>query len=756
MRSLRWLLLVAIAILAAALFGTYRSQRARAKASQRAVPASVPLGTSANAIDWEWGKSTPDGKPAVEIRAKHYTQSQDNNKSDLKEVELQIYTKDGKHYERVRSPEAVMTVSDKKLYAPGEAEITLDVPVQGDPPHPLTSITAAGINFDSESGHAVTDRHVSFKFDGGEGTSEGASYDPDSRTLHLDRDVMVNMRGKEPNSTPMKIEAGELTYTEKEGVIHLGPWSRMTRDQTIINAGASVVKLLDKKIDTIDAVDAKGTDKRPGRDLEYSAAAVHVKYTPEHLMESLSGTGDARLVSHGKGSDTTMLGDHVDLFFNTETGESDLSSAIARGHGSIESKPTPDPKGATGDTKIMKSDVLNLFMKPGGKDLSRVTTNTPGTLEFLPNQIVRHRRLLKAEQMDVLYGDKNDVQSFHAVGASTETYPSEDERKRKKSGLDTTYTSSKTIDATFDDKGQIKTMKQTDDFRYTEGVRKAQSDYATLDQAKNVMDLENHARIADDTGTTVGDHIEMQQSTGDFDARGHVSTTRLPDAKKSSSDMLDKDEPTQGVADRVVSANRNHLIHYIGNAVLWQSSNRIQADRIDVDRDKKSIVADGQVVSQFQDDDKNKDKKTAPSQPVFTVVKAPHMVYTDADRLAVYTGGADFWRPTLTVKCVTLKAWLNDKDHDQDSRLNHAFGDGSVNIVQVAPDRRRVGTGEHAEYYTEDGKIVLSGGEPKMDDTLKGTTSADKLTYFTDDDRLIVEGTPKKQVRTHLVRKKRS
>ena len=31
------------------------------------------------------------------------------------------------------------------------------------------------------------------------------------------------------------------------------------------------------------------------------------------------------------------------------------------------------------------------------------------------------------------------------------------------------------------------------------------------------------------------------------------------------------------------------------------------------------------------------------------------MVYTDADRLAIYTGGANFWRPTLTVKCVTLR-----------------------------------------------------------------------------------------------------
>ena len=74
----------------------------------------------------------------------------------------------------------------------------------------------------------------------------------------------------------------------------------------------------------------------------------------------------------------------------------------------------------------------------------------------------------------------------------------------------------------------------------------------------------------------------------------------------------------------------------------------------------------------------------------------------------------------------------------------------------MAADRKRVGTGEHAEYYTDEGKIILTGGEPRMDDTLKGSTMADKLTYFTDDDRLIVEGTPKKQVKTHLVRKKRS
>jgi lipopolysaccharide export system protein LptA len=106
---------------------------------------------------------------------------------------------------------------------------------------------------------------------------------------------------------------------------------------------------------------------------------------------------------------------------------------------------------------------------------------------------------------------------------------------------------------------------------------------------------------------------------------------------------------------------------------------------------------------------------------------------------------------------VSLKSWLNDSEHDQDSRLNHAIADGKVDIVQITPERNRLGKGDHAEYYTDEGKIILSGTDATMTDTLKGTsTKADKLTYFTDDDKLILVADPKKQVKTHLVRKKRT
>jgi lipopolysaccharide export system protein LptA len=750
-------LLVAMVLIAAAVSGIYRSQRRTRQSQRRAVPASIPLDARTMAPDWEWTQSA-EGKPAVKISAKNMKQSADNSRTELDHIELRIYMKDGAHYDRIRSAYAQLTTTDHKLYSPGEAEITLQVPVQGEPAHPLTSITAAGINFDSDSGQAVTDKHVAFTFAQGFGTCDGATYDPNNHVLTLVNNVVVNLRGKGPNAMPMKIESAQLAWNEMTGVVHLFRWSRLTRDQTRINATESTVMLKDNEVDYIDAYAVQGTDERPGRKMAYSADTAHVVYNDSHQIQSITGGGHAKLLQHGTASDTTIAGDRVDLGFVDSNGQNALSTAVVTGNGSLESKPVPDPKGDTGDTKVLKAESFSLQMQPGGKDVQQVVTRTPGTLEFLPNQPSHHRRLLQATQMTVNYGPRNEIQSFHATGAgvqlaSTETYPSEEDRRKKKPNLATSFTSSRTIDASFDDRGQLKQMKQNEAFRYSEGDRKAQSDVATLENATNMMNLEKNARISDATGSTSADSILINQNTGDFDARGRVSTTHLPEEKKSESAMLDKDEPTLGTADHVTSANRNRLIHYNGNAVVWQTSNRIQGDRIDIDREKKSITADGRVVTQFEDKPKPDAPVDPKAQPIFTVVKSPHMVYTDVDRLAHYTGGVDFWRPALTVKSTTLRAYLNPDDSDADSRINRAFADDKVEIVQFAPDRRRIGNSEHAEYYTEEGKVVLTGGEPKLDDTKRGNTKGDKLTWFTDDDRLVVEGAPEHKGQSHIRKK---
>jgi len=74
------------------------------------------------------------------------------------------------------------------------------------------------------------------------------------------------------------------------------------------------------------------------------------------------------------------------------------------------------------------------------------------------------------------------------------------------------------------------------------------------------------------------------------------------------------------------------------------------------------------------------------------------------------------------------------------SELEKAYADGDVRIAQAAPGRTRLGRAEHAEYVVAQGKIVLSGGRPEFTDSLRGSTRGAQLTWFADDDRLLVDG----------------
>jgi lipopolysaccharide export system protein LptA len=773
MRSLRWLLLVIIAVVAAGVFQVYRLQRIAGRNAQRPAPSIMALGNKVEAKKWRWTQSA-NGKPVLGISADDETVSSDSKTARLKGVELDIYQKNGNAYDRVRSDYAEFSSDTNKLYAPGEAEITLDVPMQGEPKHTLTSIKAAGINYDTQSNKAVTDKHVAFTFENGYGTCNGASYDPETHEIHLMHSVMVHLKSKEPNGRPMNVETEELIYSEVASTVKLGPWAKLTRDHTVLTAGPTIVNMTKtadnhRKLDNIEAPNAKGSDQQKGRNLNYSADLVKAFYNEHGEMERLEANGNAQLVSQSKAGETAMSGNRLNLFFTATANDSVLTSAQARGNALLESKPLPDPAGLTADTKNLRSDSVDVFMKPDGKELDRIATLAPGMMEFLPNQATRSRRLVKSDRMLVHYGAKNDIESFHADTASTETHPSKDEiAKKKKTATDIAVTSSKILDTTFDEKGQVKQILQTGNFRYAEGVRKAQADNAVMDNAKNLMDLDAHARIADDTGSTSANHIQIDQATGEFDARGSVATTHLPDTKPdgsaqkgSDSGMLDPGEAMQGKADHVISASRNTILHYIGNAQVWQGGSKIVSDRIDIDRKAKSLIADGHVFSQLQDKAKTLPDGKPGLMPPTTLVRSQKMVYTDTDRLAIYTGDVTMLRVGLTVKCATLQAFMNDgKPVDgktPDSRIDHALADGKVEIVQIVAARQRVGTSDHGEYYTEEGKIILTGGRPHVKDSKTGEFDGEKLTYYTNDDKLQGEGAgPKKQIEGHILRKGKS
>ena len=123
----------------------------------------------------------------------------------------------------------------------------------------------------------------------------------------------------------------------------------------------------------------------------------------------------------------------------------------------------------------------------------------------------------------------------------------------------------------------------------------------------------------------------------------------------------------QAVADRMISTGENKHIRYEGNARAWQGANRVDAQKIEIDRDRRVMEAHGKVVSQFADkaqdkaSDKGGDQKAkakAAASPLFTVVRSSDLVYTEETRVAVYWGRRSSHAPEPHCEFATIASLL--------------------------------------------------------------------------------------------------
>jgi lipopolysaccharide export system protein LptA len=752
MRGTRWLLLVAIALILGAVTFTYRSQQMAIRAAAPAPPQPLPEELTSVQHDYTFSQKPKNRACATyEIRAASGRSLKDNSRTDLTDVTLKLYDKDCKTFNLIKTASASFFPNEKRFFAGGAVRITLKSPIEGAPKHRLVTIDTSGVTLNTENNHAETDQAVTFAFENGDGKATGAFYDPDNHELQLKKDVVVHRHP--PGSKAMTIEAGNLIYHEATGEVVLTPWGRLTRENTVVEGENPVIKLRNREyIQQVHAGKAHGVDTYPNRRLQYSADDLLMDFDDKGEVQRITATNNAHLVQSSESSETNVDANYVVLAFDVQNKESILKGVSALGNAVAKQRPLAVPGREPGETHILRSEDIQIDMRPGGRDIQRLRTQAPGTLEFLPNLPMQRHRILTGDNMVIAYGAQNRIDTFQATNVKTHTEPNEEERKRQRG---VSNTASNEILARFDPKSsKMASMEQKGNFAYDEGERHARATRATLDADRNVIVLESGARLWDSSGSTTADRIRMDQRTGDFLADGNVNSSRMPDKDpKKNSQMLNGDEPLQAQAEHMESANHNRTIHYRGKALMWQGANRIQADVIDVDREKRSITADGSVVSNLWEQPKDDEKKKG-SSPVLTVVRAPHLVYTDENRLAVYSGGVTLTRPQMKVKCRELRAYLAESGAD--SRLEKAFADGAVEIERIAPDRTRTGFAEHGEYYTADQKVVLKGGQPKLVDSVGGSMQApDQLTYYADDGRLRGEGNSGQPVQSLLIRRKK-
>src|SRR5258708_6868781 len=243
MRGARWLLVLAILAILAGISAIYRYQKADQEKHALAKPAALPSTLSGKLEDWQWsGKD--QGHPIIQIRARDVKQEKDSNKIQLERVELRLYNKEGDQFDLVRSARAEFDQSADRLYSEGQVDITLHLPVEGEPERTPVTIRSSGVTFETKTGKAVTSQPTHFNFENGEGDSLGATYDPATRELHLLNQVQMKWKAASPGAKAMRLETGDLNYKEGSSLIWLNPWARLYRDNAVMEAGPTLVTMV--------------------------------------------------------------------------------------------------------------------------------------------------------------------------------------------------------------------------------------------------------------------------------------------------------------------------------------------------------------------------------------------------------------------------------------------------------------------------------------------------------------------------------
>jgi lipopolysaccharide export system protein LptA len=746
MRRLRPLLPVAILLLVALVGWMYYVQREIERHQSPARPKPLPPDTVATAGPWEWVQENEQGV-VVRVRAGGLREVKDPPRLFLNQVEVEIHRKDQETLDRFRTERAEFDPGAGILFADGDVQIVTGEPAKpGAAPGRRVQIQTSGLTFESRTGKATTDRPSSFVFEQGEGRSVGAWYDPNTRELDMRNDVAVIWRGKDGRSEPMVIEAGEAMYKELDSVILLWPWCKLKRGALAVEGARAGVYLKDSAIERIEAFEAKGSHRpAKGRPAEFQAQALFVHLTAGGEVEKIEGTGKTQLISEDSGVRTAVSAERTEMQFDATGGQARLRLVWTVGHSVVEARPV----GANSkrETRILRSERIEMRMRPDGREIESAETQAPGVIEFLPSAPSQRSRRMEADHIRAVYGPRNEIQLLEARTVATRTdYP----KPAKGPPTPPMRTWSRELRAEFDPaQSELLRVHQSGDFRFEQGERKGWSDRAVLESKKNWITMEGRARTADAGGSLAADRIFLDEAAGDVTATGNVAATRMPEGSKKPTAVLSEAEPYQARAERMFAPGARRLIRYEGGVVLWQGPNRIEADWVEIDRDKRTLVAKGNVVSRFLEEPAAGRKGPG----VLTVVRAPLLEYRDEDRTAVYSGGAELERGALKVTAQTVRAVFLLKEGK--TELDKAYADGRARILETKAGRTRLGTGEHAEFYAGEGRAVLYGGAPQFEDSLRGATRGTRITWYQEKDGLLVEGGAQEPAASRLRRSKR-
>jgi LPS export ABC transporter protein LptC len=745
---------VAIAAgLAIVVLAVYALRIWEARQSNQTAPPAVPPTVQQRSAEFSFSKVEGD-QTRFTVRASRATEFKEGGRSLLEDVWVTAFGAAGGRSDDLRTAACEYFAPAGKMECGGDVLIDLEN-AESPAPAAAMSVRTSKLAFDHATGVATSAEPVEFTFPQGEGRAVGLRYDSVIGELRLLSEVRLSLHSVGPSqisavaaesASPVNLSSRELLFRRDDRLLRFSGAARAQRDEHELRAGEIVAELSDDmRVQRLVARDAPAyRTMTEGSPLTIEADELSAPLGLTGQPERLVAAGHVRMQANRSHQRRRLEASSSQLELAPDTQAP--ARLIAEGN-VVASSVLPD-----GATRRLQAPTLEVhFDSPsnGGAQI-RSATAPSGIIDWsvpaaAPRRPPEHMRLAGRHLNGIF--SSGVLRELRGTG--------EVDVRRSIGNAPPSTSTSRDLLATIGADGLWARVDQTGDVRIKDPGGEARGDHASLIRQSGLVTLTGSVVLTDASSRTRAQSATFRRGAQELRAEGNIATSELPPPSAAGNAPF---EPAHVTSERLtVDTARNRAI-YSGEARLWRGESVIQADTIELDRSANVMVATGNVRAIFPQEPAPATQAGATpgdggSARQFWQAHAGRMVYESGKQRSRLEGGARLESadgamqagrmdlffdapgqpPISSSSQVGSATRLEEAIGRQQLRRGEAFGAVKVN------SGGRTATGERADYTAAEGKFVLSGGQPKLHDSLGNVTSGRQLTFFLADDRIVID-----------------
>lgn len=705
----------------------------------------------------------------------------------LEDVHVVIYGQAGSRQDEMTTDRCRYDAASGGLSCSGKASIRLETSMPPGPRRPFF-IETSDVSYEARHSAVTTPKPVRFQFGLASGAATGLSYNTRTQSMSLESDVSLRLPGVDGGT--IDASAGSLNYSKQNNQVALAAPVRVSQGNRWVHAAAGRV-FLDSanRITRIALSGFSAADALPGRRLTGAGGVLEIDLIPgarEVRMITASGRVDA--ASDDASGMRRLKADSAAL---TMTGPKSIpQSGRAQGHVELSfvgkpSAPAGTAKPTSAGERVLTANDLRFRFAPGGLP-REAHTQGPGKLVLVPG--TGGRTTVTAGSFRMTFNTAGRLTALR--GLASARIVDQPASSRGSIGTPAVSTSNDLLASVNPATGALKTVRQSGNVTLEQGGSHGRASEATFNAQKQTALLAGNPELWNSDLRARADQIRMDLMSGIANGEGHVQSVYLggqsaglfsgrPGADAHPSGTRREEgagnasvAPVMVLADKVTVYRDREYAHYEGHVRAVRGADVVESESLDIFQ-KAQRLSTGRGVTTWLiepafrgvgDSGRSRAAKAARSaasavEPV--TITANRLDYFNPGKAAVYEGNVRMTVGAAVFTSDRLEVYFSSAGNQNPTGPHKAIND-SINkpmeiervvadghvMVKQPPGRRA--SGEHAKYFANTGKIVLTGGHPAVYDPQQGYLTAQTLTFSTRDGSLFAGGG--KNSKTHSMR----